>query len=109
MEGWPTDVRRTVGMRITMLRSNLEVCLSGLLLTVLPDVTAAPHVAARQLRRLPVVPSPRIEFYAARHARSAERGAAARLVDEVGRRIADAAAGEPTGSVERGEYRPRPT
>ena len=98
MDGWPTDVQRAVGMRITMLRTNLDVCLSGLLLTVLPDVTAAPHVAERRLRRLPVVVLPRIEFYAARHARSAERGAAALLVDEVRQRIAEAGCRQPAES-----------
>ncbi|HUH02895.1 MAG TPA: LysR family transcriptional regulator, partial [Kofleriaceae bacterium] len=48
MDGWPADVARTIGMRLTMLRSNLQVCLAGALITVLPDVTAAPHLARRE-------------------------------------------------------------
>jgi len=66
-DGWPADVPRAIGMRITMLRSNLVVALSGTLLTVLPDVTAAPHVARRELRPLPVVPLDTIPVFAARH------------------------------------------
>jgi DNA-binding transcriptional LysR family regulator len=67
-DGWPSDVPRKIGMRITMLRSNLLVALSGALVTVLPDVTAAPHEAAGELRRLPVLELPPIEIFAARHA-----------------------------------------
>lgn len=67
-DGWPSDVPRKIGMRITMLRSNLQVALSGALVTVLPDVTAAPHQAAGELRRLPVLELPPIEIFAARHA-----------------------------------------
>lgn len=54
-------------MRIELLRSNLVVSLSGTLLTVLPDVTAAPHVASGELRQLSVVPLPPIDVFVARH------------------------------------------
>lgn len=83
-DGWPPDRPRQVGMRITMLRSNLQVSLSGALLTVLPDVTAAPHLAAGDLRRLPpLVDLAPIFVFAARHASAAERRPAQRLVDHV--------------------------
>ena len=35
MDGWPSDVERIIGIRITLLKSNLEVCRSGRFLTVL--------------------------------------------------------------------------
>ena len=86
-DGWPSDVPRKVGMRITMLRSNLVVALSGALVTVLPDVTAAPHVAAGELRALPVVALPPIEVFAARHAGGLGRRPTQLLVDEVTRSL----------------------
>lgn len=87
-DGWPSDLPREVGMRVTLLRTNLEVCRSGLLLTVLPDVTAAPHVAVGELRRLGVVELPAIEMLAARHTAAPERDAARELVAAVRRIIA---------------------
>jgi DNA-binding transcriptional LysR family regulator len=87
MDGWPADLRREVGMRITLLRSNLEVCRSGVLLTVLPDVTAAPDLEAGLLRRLPVVDLPPIELFAARHESAPERSAVRGLVDAVTARL----------------------
>lgn len=80
MDGWPPDIERQVGMRITMLRSNLDVSLSGCLLTVLPDVTAAPHRKKGTLRRLPFDEVPGIEVFCARHKSSAGAGAAQELV-----------------------------
>jgi DNA-binding transcriptional LysR family regulator len=87
MDGWPAQVPRQVGMRITLLRSNLDVCLSGTLLTVLPDVTAAPHVRARGLRRLPFSELPPIEVFAARHQSAPERGRVRRLIEAVRTRL----------------------
>lgn len=55
MDGWPSDIERRIGMRITRLHSALHVAESGALLAVLPDVVAAPHVEAG---RLSVVPFP---------------------------------------------------
>lgn len=75
MDGWPAERPRLIGMRITMLRSNLQVALAGVLLTVLPDVTAAPHAQAGELRRLDAVALPPIPVFVAR-ARSAPRRAA---------------------------------
>ena len=89
-DGWPTDVPRKIGMRIDLLRSNLVVALSGSLLTVLPDVTAAPHVATRELRCLPVVAIPPIDVFVARHERSIDRPPLELLIASMERRIADA-------------------
>ncbi len=90
-DGWPSDVPRKIGMRITMLRSNLVVALSGALLTVLPDVTAAPHVAAGELRALPVLALPPIEVFAARHSGGLGRRPAQLLIEEMSRALAAAA------------------
>jgi DNA-binding transcriptional LysR family regulator len=87
MDGWPTDLARKVGMRITLLRSNLAICLSGTLLTVLPDVTAHEFLKKRQLRRLPLRALPDIEVFAARPASGLERGAASALIERVGNRV----------------------
>ncbi len=89
-DGWPADVPRKVGMRIELLRSNLVVSLSGTLLTVLPDVTAAPHVAAGELRRLSVLSLPPIEVFVARHQTTMGRRPAELLIDAVRRQLATA-------------------
>lgn len=87
MDGWPPDIPRRVGMRITVLRSNLHVALSGALLTVLPDVTAAPHVARGELRRLGAITLPPIDVFAARHESATERGAVVTLIRAVEARL----------------------
>jgi DNA-binding transcriptional LysR family regulator len=86
MDGWPSRLQRRVGMRITMLRSNLDVCRSGLLLTVLPDITAEPHVAAGELRRLACIELPPIEIFAAQAA-GGRRERAALVIERVRERL----------------------
>ena len=101
-DGWPSDVPRKIGMRITMLRSNLQVALSGALITVLPDVTAAPHEAAGELRRLPVLELPPIEIFAARHAGGLGRRPGQLVIDAVVRLLgATTAAATPTRTSRR--------
>lgn len=87
MDGWPTDLERKVGMRITLLRSNLQVCLSGRLLTVLPDVAAAEYLAQRKLRKLPFRDLPRIEIFAAQPTSAIENSAAREVIEAVRQRI----------------------
>ena len=53
LEGWPTEIPRRVGMHVDQMRVGCEVCASGLLLAVLPDVIAKSFGRA-SLRRLPV-------------------------------------------------------
>ncbi len=89
-DGWPSEIPRKVGMRIEMLRSNLVVSLSGTLLTVLPDITAAPYVASGQLRKLPVVPLPPIDVFVARHHATIGRRPAELLIESVRRQVVDA-------------------
>ncbi|MGF1465457.1 MAG: LysR family transcriptional regulator [Sandaracinaceae bacterium] len=73
MDGWPSRLARRVGMRVTMLRSNLQVSLSGRFLTVLPDVTASPHLQAGELRRLPRPALDPIRVFVARRAEEVDR------------------------------------
>ncbi len=88
-DGWPSHVPRTVGMRITLLRSNLVVALSGALVTVLPDVTAAPHVTTGELRRLPVLVLPPIEVFAARHGSALGRAPGQLVIEAVRRTLGE--------------------
>ncbi len=87
LDGWPADWPRHVGMRITTLRSNLEVCRTGGLLTVLPDLTAAPALAAGEIRRLATEPLPRIPVFVARTQASSGRATVQVLIDTVRARI----------------------
>jgi|JI10StandDraft_1071094.scaffolds.fasta_scaffold34363_3 DNA-binding transcriptional LysR family regulator len=87
-DGWPADRPRAIGMRITMLGSNLQVALAGLLLTVLPDVTAAPHLAAGRLRRLNAVTLPTIPVFAARWRSAPARPVVDELVTAARARVA---------------------
>lgn len=95
MDGWPASLPRRVGMRVTLLRSNLLVSLSGRFLTVLPDVTAAPHVAAGALRRLPRPALEPITLFAATRAEDRARPDVTAVVEWV------------RAAVARGSRRPR--
>lgn len=88
-DGWPSDVERQIGMRITLLNSNLEVCRSGMLLTVLPDITALDALAARELRRLGVIELPSIQLFSARPAADAASAVGRVLIDKVRARAAE--------------------
>jgi DNA-binding transcriptional LysR family regulator len=80
MDGWPPSLPRDAGMQITLLRSNLQVSLSGILLTVLPDVTARPHMLTGELRRLREPQLPPIDVYAVRNKLTPARGSALELI-----------------------------
>jgi LysR family transcriptional regulator, cyn operon transcriptional activator len=87
-DGWPAELPRRIGMRIHTVRSNLQVSRSGALLTVLPDLSAAPLVAAGELRRLPAPALPRIPVFAARTRADLTRPAVQAVIDGVRLRIA---------------------
>ncbi len=63
MEGWPVEIPRRVGMHVDQMRVGCEVCASGSLLAVLPDVIAR-SFGQRSLRRLPVDLIPPIHLFA---------------------------------------------
>lgn len=98
LDGWPSEVPRLVGMRITMLASNVQVCEAGLMLTVLPELAARAGLAAGTLRRLPCRELPPIEVFAARAAAGrAERADA--MIEAAAARLAE---------LHRGSARARP-
>lgn len=49
MDNWPLHLSRRVGMRISLLSTNLEVAVSGTFVTVLPEIVARPEVAKGRL------------------------------------------------------------
>jgi DNA-binding transcriptional LysR family regulator len=87
MDGWPSDYPRKIGMRITLLTSNLEVCKSGRFVTVLPDVTALPHVEAGRLRRFDFDVVPSVAIYATWRATEDEHGSAQKAIEAVQARV----------------------
>jgi DNA-binding transcriptional LysR family regulator len=82
-DGWPVDLNRRVGMRITMLSSNLAVCLSGQYLTVLPDVVAHRHVQTKELKQLPIDVIEPIPVYGARRKSDGENTASALVLHSI--------------------------
>lgn len=87
MDGWPVEVPRKVALQISLLLTNLDVALSGRLLTVLPDVVALPHRKSRALRRLPLDVIPPTTLYAAFRPTEPEGGRVSRLVSGVGAQV----------------------
>lgn len=87
MDGWPSRLPRVVGMRVTLLRSNLEVSRSGRFLTVLPDVTARDAVRSGELRRLGAPELSPIALKAVRRPEDADDPALDRVVSSVRRAV----------------------
>jgi DNA-binding transcriptional LysR family regulator len=87
MDGWPSDLPRRIGMRITLLTSNLEVCKSGRFITVLPDVTARPHVEAGELRRFGFGVVPAAAVFATWRATEEEGGRVRKAIEAVRARV----------------------
>ena len=88
MDAWPVDVPRQVGLRITLLTTNLEVALSGRFLAVLPDVTAADALEEGRLRRLPFDRIPAQTLYAARRSGDSTELAARQVISAIEERVA---------------------
>jgi len=108
MDGWPPDVHRRIGMHIWLLTTNLEVCLSGALVTVLPDVTALAHLQAGALRRFAAPFIAPIPMFAARHRQSAARSATHEVIDGVAAEIARTNAAIATLAADRAGDLPSP-
>jgi DNA-binding transcriptional LysR family regulator len=87
MDGWPVELERKVGLRIELLNTNIEVCLSGRFLTVLPDLVAEPHVKAKRLRRFPFEIVPPIEVYVACREGEEDAGPQRTLISAVRARL----------------------
>jgi DNA-binding transcriptional LysR family regulator len=95
MDGWPVELPRRIGFQILMLSTNLRVSLSGRFVTVLPDVVAAPELAAGRLWRLAPEVVPDTDVHAACREEDAGHGFTSDLIREVAQRIASAARGVP--------------
>ncbi len=83
LDGWPDELPRHVGLRITTLASNERVALSGRFLTVLPRVVAEPHLKSGHLWCLDAVTLDPIPVYAAWKRGHSVRPAARSLIDAV--------------------------
>jgi DNA-binding transcriptional LysR family regulator len=83
MDTWPVDLARKIGIRIEMLWTSLEVCLSGQFLSSLPDVIAHPHVQSGDLRRLSAITVPGVALYAATRENESPDGRAGRILTRV--------------------------
>lgn len=88
LDGWPSDVARSIGMRITLLTTNLEICLSGAFITILPDITARPFVLSGELRRFDFDRLPAASVFAARRKSTDGESRARGVVDAVAECVA---------------------
>ncbi len=88
MDTWPVEIPRKVGLRIEMLWTLLEVCVSGQCLSVLPDVVAHPHVKSGALRRLPQIHVPPVLLYGATRDNESVDGRASRILELVKANVA---------------------
>ncbi len=82
MDGWPVEIPRKVALQITMLSTNIQVCLGGRYLTVLPDVTAWPYLSEGRLRCLARGLVPPVPLFAACKI-SGSSSAATRVIEAV--------------------------
>ena len=88
-DGWPVDIERKIGMRITMLSTNLAVCLSGQFVTVLPDVVAKKHLQAKELKKLPLNVIDPIPVYGARRKSDGDNMPSAVVLKAIGEQLKD--------------------
>lgn len=83
-EGWPADLPRIVGARMGQMRSGLQLCRSGAMLAVLPDVLAAQDGVVRRLPANVVAPT---QMFALHRTSVGQPGRAEALVDAVSEQI----------------------
>jgi len=86
-DGWPVEVHREIGMRITLLTSNLEVALSGRFVTVLPDVIAREYVESGRLKRFPFEVLDPIPVYGAHRKADVPASAARKVLEYVRKKV----------------------
>lgn len=89
MDNWPLDVPRRIGLRITLLSTNLDVSLSGAFVTVLPEVIAEPEVRAKRLWRLDRTLVPPTTAFAMFRASEHERVEVVELTRRLAQRVRD--------------------
>ncbi|MCH9686668.1 MAG: LysR family transcriptional regulator [Deltaproteobacteria bacterium] len=76
LESWPATVDRRIGMYVSQLWNGVEVCASGQLLTVLPDVVGKSVLYRERLHRLPIELVPPTDLFALHRATIAQGGRA---------------------------------
>lgn len=87
MDGWPVEVARKIGMRITLLTTNLAICSRGRFLTVLPDVTAHAQLTKGELHRFDFDLIEPISVFAAYRANERVGSAVLALVEAVSNQL----------------------
>lgn len=83
-EGWPADLPRIIGARMGQMRTGLQLCRSGVMLAVLPDVMAA-HDG--EVRRLPFDVVAPTQMFALHRRSLGQPGRTEAVVDAVSERI----------------------
>ncbi len=87
IDGWPIDIPRKVGMRMTLLTSAVAVTQSGLLLSVLPDVVALPLLRSKALHRFSLQLIPPFEMYATTHRKEGSNPNVHAMIEAVQARV----------------------
>ncbi|MEM7160221.1 MAG: LysR family transcriptional regulator [Myxococcota bacterium] len=64
LESWPATLDRKIGMVVGQMATGLEVCITGQLLTVLPDVVGMSSLYRDRLHRLPIDIVPPTDLFA---------------------------------------------
>lgn len=88
LDSWPATVDRRVGMYVSQLWTGLDICASGQLLTVLPDVIGAAPLFRDRLYRLPLEMVPPTDLFALHRTTIAEGGRAETVTRAVQRELA---------------------
>ncbi|MEM9457004.1 MAG: LysR family transcriptional regulator [Myxococcota bacterium] len=85
LESWPASLDRRIGMYVSQLWSGVDLCASGQLLTVLPDVVGGSPIYRDYLYRVPLEVVPPTDLFALHRSTIAEGGRA----EAVTRAVAD--------------------
>jgi len=88
LESWPAALERRVSMIVSQLGTGLEVCASGELLAVLPDVVGGSPFHREHLYRLPLEIIPATDLFAVYRTTLAEGGRAEAVTRAVAQELA---------------------
>ncbi len=86
-ESWPASLDRRIGMYVSQLWSGIDICTSGQLLTVLPDVVGGSPTHRDHLFRLPIDLVPPTDLFALHRSTIAEGGRAEAVTQEVAQQL----------------------
>jgi DNA-binding transcriptional LysR family regulator len=94
LENWPATLDRKVGMYVSQLWASMDICASGQLLTVLPDVVGTSPNYRDRLHRLPIDVVPPTDLFALHRVTITEGGRAEVVTQAVARELALELAGQ---------------